>query len=108
MRPFRSASLAVASAILIATAPTAARPRYGGVLRVQTQGTLRALDPAAEPATALERTARRHVLPLIFEQLVVMNPDGGLRPLLAASWEGDPSGVRWQVRLRPDVMLHDG
>jgi ABC-type transport system substrate-binding protein len=108
MRPFRSASLAVASAILIATAPAAARPRYGGVLRVQMQGTLRALDPAAEPATALERAARRHVLPLIFEQLVEMNPDGGLRPLLAASWEGDASGVRWQVRLRPGVMLHDG
>jgi ABC-type transport system substrate-binding protein len=108
MRPFRSASLAVASAILIATAPAAARPRYGGVLRVQMQGTLRALDPAAEPATALERAARRHVLPLIFEQLVETNPDGGLRPLLAASWEGDASGVRWQVRLRPGVMLHDG
>lgn len=108
MRPFRSASLAVASAILIATAPAAARPRYGGVLRVQIQGTLRALDPAAEPATALEGAARRHVLPLIFERLVEVNPDGGLRPLLAASWEGDASGGRWQVRLRPGVTLHDG
>jgi len=108
MKPFRSASLALASAILIASAPGAARPRYGGILRVETQGTLRALDPAATPATALEGATRRHVLPLIFDPLIEMDPDGGLRPLLAASWEGDAAGARWQVRLRPGVTLHDG
>jgi peptide/nickel transport system substrate-binding protein len=108
MKPFRSASLAVASAILIASAPAAARPRYGGMLRVQTQGTLRALDPAATPANPLERATRRHVLPLIFEPLLEIAPDGGLRPLLAASWEADGSGTRWQVRLRPGLKLHDG
>jgi ABC-type transport system substrate-binding protein len=108
MKPFRSALLAVASAILIAGVPGAARPRYGGILRVEMQGTLRALDPAAKPATALERATRRHVLPLIFESLIEVDPDGGLRPRLAASWEGDRAGARWQVRLRPGVKLHDG
>jgi hypothetical protein len=108
MKPFRSASLAVASAILIAGTPGAARPRYGGILRVETQGTLRTLDPAEKPATALESATRRHVLPLIFDSLIEVDPDGGLRPLLAASWEGDRAGARWQVRLRPGVKLHDG
>jgi ABC-type transport system substrate-binding protein len=108
MKPFRSASLAVASAILIASAPGAARPRYGGILRVETQGTLRTLDPATKPATALERATRRHVLPLIFDSLIEVAPDGGLRPLLAASWEGDAVGARWRVHLRAGVKLHDG
>lgn len=108
MRPFRSVSLAVASAILIASAPAAARPRYGGILRVQTQGTLRAFDPAAAPASALERATRRHVLPLIFEPLIEIDPDGGLRPLLAASWDSDAAGLRWQIRLRTGLKLHDG
>jgi ABC-type transport system substrate-binding protein len=108
MKPFRSASLAVASAILIASSPGAARPRYGGILRVETQGTLRALDPAAKPATALERATRHRVLPLIFDSLIEMDPNGGLRPLLAASWEGDAAGARWRVHLRPGVKLHDG
>lgn len=108
MRPFRSASLALVSAILIASAPAAARPRYGGTLRVQTQGTLRVLDPAGAPASALESATRRHVLPLIFEPLIEIDPDGGLRPLLAASWDGDASGGRWQIRLRSGVTLHDG
>ena len=104
MKPFRSVSLAVASAILIAGAPGAARPRYGGILRVETQGTLRALDPAAMPATALERATRRHVLPLIFDPLIEMDPDGGLRPLLAASWEGDAAGARWLVADRDGAL----
>jgi ABC-type transport system substrate-binding protein len=94
--------------MLIASAPAAARPRYGGILRVETQGTLRSLDPAAKPSSAIENATRRHVLPLIFDSLIEVNPDGGLRPLLAASWEGDASGARWQVRLRPGVKLHDG
>jgi ABC-type transport system substrate-binding protein len=108
MKPFRSASLAVASAILIASAQGAARPRYGGVLRVETQGTIRSLDPAAKPSSAIESATRRRVLPLIFDSLIEVDPDGGLRPRLAASWEGDASGARWQVRLRPGVKLHDG
>src|ERR1700682_5190136 len=108
MKPFKSASLAVASAILIASAPGAARPPCGGTLRVETQGTLRALDPAAKTATTIESVTRRHVLPLIFESLIEVDPDGGLRPLLAASWEGDRAGARWQVHLRPGVKLHDG
>jgi peptide/nickel transport system substrate-binding protein len=108
MKSFRSASLAVASAILLVSVPVTARPRYGGMLRVEVPGTLRALDPAAKPATALESTTRRHVLPLIFDPLIEVDPDGGLRPLLAASWNGDATGARWQVRLRPGVKLHDG
>src|SRR5262245_26387115 len=108
MKPFRSASLAVASAILIAGTPGAARPRYGGVLRVETQGALRAVDPGAKPATALESAAQRRVLPLIFEPLVEVDPDVGLRPLLATSWDSDAAGARWRIRLRPDMTLHDG
>ena len=108
MKRFRSASIAVASAILIASTPGAARPRYGGVLRIETQGTIRTLNPAAQPGTALDSATRRRVLPLIFDTLTTVHPDGGLQPLLAASWESDAAGARWQVRLRSGVKLHDG
>src|SRR4051794_25748391 len=108
MKSFKFASLAIASAILIAGTRAAARPRYGGVLRVETQGFLRALDPAAKTSTAAERDARRHVLPLIFEPLIEAGADGGLRPRLAASWDGDASGAHWRVRMRPGVKLHEG
>src|SRR5262249_55227301 len=108
MKRLRSTSLAVASALLIAVATGSARPRYGGTLRVDTQGTLRALDPAAAPASAPERVTWRRVLPLIFEPLIAIESDGGLRPELAASWERDAAGAHWRVHLRPGVKLHDG
>ena len=108
MKPFRSASLAVASAILIASAPGLPGRATAASCVSRRRGRCAPWILPRRRRTALERATRRHVLPLIFEPLIEMDPDGGLRPLLAASWEGDAAGARWQVRLRPGVMLHDG
>jgi peptide/nickel transport system substrate-binding protein len=48
------------------------------------------------------------VTPLVFESLAAVDAEGGLRPMLAMSWEGDQRGTRWRFRLRPSVKLHDG
>lgn len=108
MKRFTSASLAIASAWLLGVPAHAARPHYGGTLRLQTLGTIRTLDPAAPAADAAERIVRERTLPLAFETLVSIDPAGGLRPALAAAWQSDANGARWRFRLRAGVKLHDG
>lgn len=107
MKRFISLCLALASACLTVAALQAARPEYGGTLRVEIDGAIRSLDPTASASGPLEAQGRRHVLGLVFETLVAADADG-LRPMLATSWESDPRGVRWRFRLRPGVQLHDG
>jgi peptide/nickel transport system substrate-binding protein len=104
----RFASLAIASAIALPVAIHAARPHYGGTLRIEMVGVIRTFDPAATPGDGAEATARTRVLPLVFEPLVAADPSGGVRPLLAASWERDAAGQRWRFHVRSGVMLHDG
>lgn len=108
MKRFTSPLLAVASAVLIASAAAAARPRYGGTLHVETRASLRTLDPSAAPIDPSDATARTRLLPLVFETLVAPDPAGGLRPLLAASWARDAQATSWRFTLRPGVKLHDG
>src|SRR5262245_17242258 len=100
--------LATVSAIALPIALQAARPHYGGTLRVEMPGVIRTFDPASAPADAAESAARSRVLPLVFETLVALDPAGGLRPLLATSWEHDAPSQRWRFRLRDGVTLHDG
>jgi peptide/nickel transport system substrate-binding protein len=108
MKRFRWTFPALGSALIIAGAVAAARPQYGGTLRVEIETTLGSLDPAAPQADAAGSTARDLLLPLIFETLVTPDPAGGLRPLLAISWESDARARRWRFRLRPGLTLHDG
>ena len=109
MTRFKSPLLAVASAVLLGgLVASAARPRYGGTLRVETHASLRTLDPGAAPIDAPDGAARGRLLPLVFETLVAPDPTGALRPLLAVSWESDAQATRWRFQLRPDLKLHDG
>jgi peptide/nickel transport system substrate-binding protein len=108
MKPSWRLLLAAASLWLLASDSGAARPRYGGTLKVGMPGSIRTLDPMATPADPEEAAAMRHTLPLVFETLVTVEPAGGLRPLLATSWNLDPQGMRWRIRLRDGVPLHDG
>lgn len=100
--------LVLASVALGSIALDAARPRYGGTLRIESQGAVRALDPASPVADAGDPALRDVLLPLVFEPLVQMAPAGGIRPALATSWESDPPGSRWRFVLRSGVRLHDG
>jgi len=97
------ACLAVAGAVA-----SAARPQYGGTLRVDTQTIVRTLDPLAAASDPAASASRNRLRALVFETLVAVDPAGGLQPLLARSWEGDARGTRWRFRLRSGVVLHDG
>src|SRR5262245_3781904 len=108
MKPFTFAWLAIASALGGVVVLEAARPQYGGTLRVETQAAIRSIDPAAEAADHREASLARRLQPLVFETLVGVAADGGLRPLLASSWESDARATRWRFRIRPGVMMHDG
>src|SRR5206468_10067868 len=96
----------MATALIVVS--EAARPQYGGTLRVETAMLMRGLDPAVPPADAAEQILRARVIPLIFESLVVLDSAGGLRPGLATTWERDNRAARWRFQLRPSVKLHDG
>ena len=95
------------SVVLLTAAASGARPRYGGVLRVETQATLRSVDPSIDVADAGDAWLRDIILPQVFETLVTVGPDG-VQPALARSWARDPDGTAWRFQLRPAVRLHDG
>jgi MarR-like DNA-binding transcriptional regulator SgrR of sgrS sRNA len=86
----------------------AARPQYGGTLRIDMQAIVRTLDPVVAVNDAAASAARNRLRPLVFETLVAVDPAGGLQPLLARSWEREAGGTRWRFRLRSGVVLHDG
>ena len=106
MKPFTSRCLALASAIAAGVVLDAARPQYGGTLRVEIDAAVASLDPSAAAADATQEAARDRVAALVFEPLTTIEPDG-LRPLLAASWQSDARGTRWRFQLRSGVLLHD-
>ncbi len=107
MKRFTSPLPAIVSIGLTTVAVQAARPHYGGTLRIQTQATIRSLDPSATSADA-DGSARRRALPLVFETLTTIDPNGGLRPALATAWERDARAVVWRFHLRAAVTLHGG
>ena len=100
MRHTRWPWLAAISLLALA-APAAARPRYGGTLRVEMRATVAALDPSEGGETA-------RLLPLVFDTLAAVDRDGHAQPALALSWKHDVEFRRWEFRLRPGVRFHDG
>ena len=84
------------------------RPRYGGEIRIETQGRIRSADPASAATDSAEALIKDAVLPLLFETLVAVDPGGGVRPVLATSWATDARAARWRLTLRSGVRLHDG
>lgn len=93
MKRIRSAWLALASACALTAVVGAARPHYGGTLRVE---------------VADLSVARDRALPMVFETLTRVDVDRGPQPLLALSWESDARGLRWRIRLRQGIPMHDG
>lgn len=108
MRRFRPACLAAVSALVWTCVADAARPRYGGTLRVETSASMRTLDPAATPVDAADASSRHWLHPLMFETLVGLEGPSGLSPRLAVSWTSNAELTDWQFHLRSGVKLHDG
>jgi peptide/nickel transport system substrate-binding protein len=88
--------------------PEAARPRYGGVLRVETVGALRSFDPARPAMDPADAEARRSLHPLIFETLAAADGTRRLAPQLALGWTSNADRTEWRFDLRSGVKLHDG
>ncbi|MGA8270796.1 MAG: ABC transporter substrate-binding protein [Candidatus Sulfotelmatobacter sp.] len=99
--------LVVANSILLASVAGAeTRPRYGGTVRIAIREAPASLDPA--DATQPDSFARRNLLALIFETLVIVDDRGRIHSGLAADWQVGPGNQRWQFRLRRGVKFHDG
>jgi peptide/nickel transport system substrate-binding protein len=98
--------IALTSVFWAVVASAATRPQYGGTLRVATHIAPASLDPAdtREP----DSIARRNLIALIFDTLVVMDDTGNTQPGLATSWQAKSGNQRWQFFLRKDVEFQDG
>jgi oligopeptide transport system substrate-binding protein len=76
--------------------------RSGGTLAIAL------LDPGPlDPARAAD-LEDEIVLGNLFDGLTGIDPSGGVRPAVAASWSSDPALRRWEFRLRPDARWSDG
>jgi ABC-type transport system substrate-binding protein len=99
MRRSVSRWLAALSAIALGLPdPAAARPRYGGTLRIQVRESIAAIEP----------TVPGSLPSLVFERLVRLDARGRPEPALAVGWQHDPARNQWEFRLRPGVAFHDG
>ena len=98
----------VAASLALALAATAAtRPRYGGILRIETAEAIKSLDPLVAVG-GRDAMASRHAQSLLFETLIVLNEHAIPQPNLATSWQHDASFRRWEFRIRPGVRFSDG
>ncbi|EWC62398.1 Oligopeptide ABC transporter, periplasmic oligopeptide-binding protein OppA [Actinokineospora spheciospongiae] len=85
------------------TACAGTGPAASGRLRVAfaAGGSKETLDPALVSLFVDQARAKA-----LFDTLVAYNADMSLRPRLAESWESDPTGRRWRVKLRK-AAFHD-
>jgi peptide/nickel transport system substrate-binding protein len=91
-RWFATASLVL---VVVGSSLARTRPRYGGVLHVETH-----TDPLRSP----DGIARK----LLFDTLTTVSDRGELKPALAVSWESQSANHRWEFHLRNGVHFHDG
>jgi peptide/nickel transport system substrate-binding protein len=92
---FRSLALASIVALLLSgTVSAESRPRYGGTLRVQTRADW---NSDANPLRNL-----------VYENLTALDDTGTTQSLLAASWESQGDGRRWQFVIRKGIRFHEG
>lgn len=109
MKRFSWAFLALVSALAAAlTLPAAARPRYGGTLRVDVPAAIRSLDPADTTTAPGAGATRARLASLSIETLASLDADGRFKPGLATSWQKDAAGRHWEFQVRPGVRMHDG
>jgi ABC-type oligopeptide transport system substrate-binding subunit len=103
MKRFNSILIVAASLACAASAMAAARPHYGGTLRVTVHESPQSFEPAASDAPAF-----RSLSQLVFETLVKLDDRGRPQPLLASSWQVEPGNQRWRFQVRNGVIFSDG
>lgn len=82
--------------------PPPEEPRRGGTLRVSQEEAAR-LDP-----TCVDDAYESTVINQIYEGLVQLDPETGVRPSLAESWVISQDGRVYRFTLQPGVRFHDG
>lgn len=103
----RTASLMIglasgAFALVGMLAPSQAEPQSGGVVRMAIAEESRGLDPL----TAHRRFSEAGIH--VHDSLAVFDPDGNQYGALAESWEVNDDATEFTIRLRDDVIFHDG
>src|SRR5215468_10119546 len=90
-------------ALAVARPAMAQSPKQGGnfVSAQTTEAT--GLDPQLVPALSRSRRS-----PMMYNQLVRLDPDMNVVPELAESWEISKDWLTWTFKLRQGVKFHDG
>ena len=99
MRAAAAAAIGAAAALPL----QAQEPQSGGMLTVAADTEPRNLNPAMIASNGVFFVSSK-----IVEPLAEMDYGTGLRPLLAASWEGSDDGLSFTVNLREGVTWSDG
>lgn len=87
-------------------AHTTAEPEYGGTL---VEGVISAAEPRLfNPLYSPYNDVDRDVTSLIYSGLFTYNREGVVIPDLAESYEIQEKGKKYLIRLRKDVVWHDG
>jgi peptide/nickel transport system substrate-binding protein len=114
MRSIASWRIAAISALWLSTPllassaeAGAARPHYGGTLRVELHTADVSLDPRTWRIGSLDAAADEKLAALVFERLVALDDYGRFQPVLATEWSHDASSKRWQFTLRRGVKFSD-
>ncbi len=94
-----------AASTMFATAARAAGPVKGGTIRVGIQGG--GSSDSLDPALAANATATQ-VLRLWGEPLLELDPNGGLWPRLAESFEASADATVWTFKIRSGVNFSNG
>jgi peptide/nickel transport system substrate-binding protein len=85
-----------------------AKPRYGGVLRVELLASSATLDPRAWKPGSRDFATNERLAALVLDRLVALDNYGRFVPQLATEWSHDASSRRWQFAIRADVRFSDG
>ena len=102
------ATLVVVLCVAAASGMGAARPQYGGVLRVELRAMSVTLQPVKWKAGSAEFASNERLAELVFDRLVTLDNYGRFQPGLATEWSHDNTGKRWQFTLRQGVKFSDG
>ena len=92
----------------LAVAKPAARPQYGGVLRVEVHAASVAMNPRRWKAGTADYATNERLAELAFDRLVSLDNYGRFQPQLATEWSHDSAARRWQFTLRQGVKFSDG
>ncbi len=84
-------------------APAPGEPKYGGSLKFTMFASTQTLDPPF-----LLATADIQITQIVYDNLIMIQPDLSLRPTLSTSWESSADLTSYTFDLRKGVKFHHG